>query len=67
MNHEIHPDEIHPDELTPEQIQNWRNAIFGLIGPSAFIMTEAGILVFRKRFQKWIDDIIEKEKTKDEP
>lgn len=39
-------------KLTPEQIKNWRNVLFGMIGPYALIAPDEDIQKMRDEMQK---------------
>ncbi len=41
--------------LTPEQIKNWRQVLFGMIGPYALIMPDAEVQLLRDRMQQQVD------------
>jgi len=41
--------------LTPEQIKNWRNVLFGIIGPYANLMPDEDVQAFRDKMQSQCD------------
>lgn len=51
------------DKLTPEQIKNWRNILYGMIGPYTKFMTDEQIQAFRDKMQSDIDKNREKRKN----
>jgi hypothetical protein len=44
--------------LTPEQVENWRNVLFGMVGPYAFLMSVDEIEKFKDILQKKVDDAV---------
>ena len=51
------------EKLTPEQVENWRKAMVGMLGPYALIMPVEQIQAMRDKMQEWCDE----EATKGEP
>lgn len=44
-----------PVSLTPEQVENWRRALCGILGPYALVMPVAAVQRMRDRFQQHAD------------
>ena len=55
------------DKLTPAQIENWRNVLFGMLGPYALIMSEDKIHQFRDKYQREADNLEESLAEKEAP
>ena len=43
------------EKLTPEQIQSWRTAMVGLLGPYALIMSDEDVQRLRDKMQEHLD------------
>ena len=48
--------------LTPAQIENWRQALCGLIGPYALIMPAEMVQAFKDKLQAQVDKADEESK-----
>ena len=48
------------DSLTPEQIKNWRNALVGMIGPYAPLMSDSDRQMMCEQMQENFNEQIER-------
>lgn len=48
-------------KLTPQQVEHWRNVLFRMIGPYAFIMPEEDVNSMREKLQADMERITKQE------